>query len=210
MTHWSGRTVTLKYIAGLAALVITAPAVAEPIRLCAISVIDGPSVQVLRAGQDRGAKVGYRIFNADRIITGPETRITIACDDGMRTIIAGGTEIDLGTLTGAAKTEGHAARLLRGLAGFILPLVGARRFEVRTPSAVASVRSTEWLVNVTDGATAVFVRDGAVDVFTARGGALLEPGEGIDVTAAGEAGPVKTWGEGRKVKLRKRLGPTWE
>jgi len=194
----------------MAALLSTTPVMAEPLRLCAITAIDGSSVQVLRAGQDPGAKVGYRIFDADRIVTGSETRITIACDDGMRVIIAGGTEIDLGTLTGASATEGYAARMLRGLAAFILPLVGERRFEVRTPSAVASVRSTEWLVEVKDGATAVFVREGAVAVLAAQGSGTLEPGEGIDVTASGEAGPVKTWGEGRKIELSKRLGPMWE
>ncbi len=199
-----------RYIAVLAALFITTPVAAESIRLCTISAIDGPSLQVLRGGEDQGGQIGYRIFNNDRIVTGPDTRITITCDDGMRAVIADETEIDLGTLNGASETEGYAARMLRGLAGFILPIVGKRRFEVRTPSAVASVRSTEWLVEVKGRATAVFVREGSVAVLAAQGGGLLKPGEGIDVTAASNAGNVKTWGEGRRIKLAKRLGPGWE
>ncbi len=198
------------YSAALAALLLATPAAAEPIRLCAITAIEGPSVQVLRAGEDVGAKIGYRIFNADRIVTGPETRIAIGCDDGMRAIIAGGTEIDLGTITGASESESYSARMLRGLAGFILPLVGARRFEVRTPSAVASVRSTEWSVEVKDGATAVFVREGAVAVLAAQGSDLLEPGEGIDVKASGETGSVKKWGKKRVDAMDARLGAGWE
>ena len=193
----------------LFALFVTKPAVADSLRSCAVTAIDGPSVQVFRAGQARGAMVGDPVANADRIVTGPETRVVITCDDAMRVVLAGGTDIDVGTLNGASASESYAARMVRGLAGFILPLVGARRFQVRTPSAVASVRSTEWLVEVKEGATAVFVREGGVAVYSAGEDAVLEPGEGIDVTATGEAGPIKSWGQGRVDAMAARLGAGW-
>lgn len=165
--------------------------------------------QLVRNGDARLPRIGEGIQNADRIVTGPESRMTITCDDSMRVVIAGGTDIDLGTLTGARESESYAAYLLRGLAGFILPIIGTRRFEVRTPSAVASVRSTEWLVEVADDATAVFVREGLVSVVAAQGGGLLEAGDGIDVTAAGIAGPVKEWGAARRDAIAARLGANW-
>ena len=207
---------TIRIAALLALLSLAGPAQAEILRRCAITVVDGPRVEIRRAGVALPGVPGLEVFNGDLVVTGPGTRVTLACGDGMRVAVAGGTSIDLGTLTGAAAAESYGARLLRGLAGFVLPLVGTRRFEVRTPTAVAAVRSTEWLVEVEgDGATAVFVREGAVVVRALQGGApqgggLLEAGEGIDVTAAGVAGPVTDWGAGRIEAVSARLGTGWE
>ena len=196
-------------VAAVLALAMAAtPAGAQSLVRCTVAALDGTRASVWTDGAVRPARAGGAFAVVGRIVTGPDTRIALDCEGGRRVVVAPDTDIDFGRL---AASEGYAARLLRGLAGFVLPLLGADRFEVRTPTAVASVRSTEWLMEVgEDGATAVFVREGAVAVEAPRGGAVLEPGEGVDVTATGVAGPVKTWGAGRVARLSALLGAGWE
>ena len=52
-----------------------------------------------------------------------------------------------------------------GIAGFVAPQRSWNKFEVATEVAIASVRSTEWLVESDlEGTTAIFTRRGHVDV----------------------------------------------
>ncbi|WP_188854444.1 FecR domain-containing protein [Aureimonas glaciei] len=82
-----------------------------------------------------------------------------------------------------------------------------RRFEIRTPHAIASVRGTVYAVEVTTGSTAVFVAEGKVQVAKrgGRGVAILGPGEGVDVTSGVEL-TVRRWPEQRVRRLLSRFG----
>lgn len=84
---------------------------------------------------------------------------------------------------------------------------GRKRFEVRTPQAIAAVRGTKWTVDAEGGKTSVFVVEGRVSVArrTGPGRVVLRPGDGVDVEAAGEL-IVKRWPPARVQALMARLG----
>lgn len=171
---------------------------------CTVADIQGDTASVWRSGTVMSLSEAMTLVNDDRIETGARTTVSVLCSNEMRITIGPDTAIDLGTLV--VEDESWSTFLMEGVAWFARPLFGKDRFEVRTPSAVASVRSTEWFVEVKEGATAVFVEEGGVSVAAGSGGALVNAGLGIDVRADGVAGPPKTWGAKRVIALRQRLG----
>lgn len=161
-------------------------------------------------GSDPATAVVGQLLNAgDRIRTNASGRATITCNTGLTITLGGDTVIVLDRLM-TPNRRGAGIRLLEGIAGFLLPQPRSGGFEVRTPSAVAAVRSTEWAIDVDQRATAAFVRDGAVTITGADGNVLLTPGEGVDVDADGGVGSVVSWGEGRIAMFDQRLGPDWQ
>ena len=171
---------------------------------CTVDSIQGSTAEVWRSGALLPLSEAMPLRGDDRIETGAETRVNILCSEGMRITVGPDTSIDLGNFS--EDDSSWSSFIMNGVSWFARPLFGEERFEIRTPSAVASVRSTEWFVEVVDGATAVFVDEGSVLVTARDGGALVDADLGIDVHANGTAGPVKAWGEKRIQKLNKRLG----
>ena len=71
--------------------------------------------------------------------------------------------------------------------------------EVDTRTAIASVRSTEWLLESTAKGTGVLSIVGEVTVLALAGGeVVLRPGQGTDVPPGGPPKPPATWGETRR------------
>lgn len=174
---------------------------AEP---CTVSGVQGTEASLWRDGSNAALRDGTTLDNNDRIKTGPGTTVRVLCANDVRVTIGPDTEIELGAI--ALEDNSWSAFLMDGVAWFARPFFSEERFEVRTPSAVASVRSTEWFVEVKEQATAVFVDKGGVEVNASQGGGLVGTGLGIDVSADGIAGPIKTWGAKRTNALRQRLG----
>ena len=198
-------------IAAVSVLFISStPVYAEDLRVCVISSVEGNVSYLRRDGRAQSITPSMRIEHSDRIVTGKKTRVHLTCDDDATVTIGAETDIDLGDLLGPKENQGYAARLFEGIAGFILPSSNGERFEVRTPNAVASVRSTAWTVDVAGDKTSVFVRDGLVAVVAQDAGGELGPGNGIDITSGGGPAPVKTWGAKRVVAMNARLGFDWE
>lgn len=179
---------------------------------CRIEALDG-RVRLKNDDGTRVAKLGDTVANADTVVTGPSGRLRIKCGERASFTIGAYSQIVFEKLTRASSDETFVVRVARGIAGFIVFLLGGDRFEVHTPSAVASVRSTEWTVDARRKGTAVFVRKGIVDVAGSRGaspGAQLRAGDGVDVGLDGTVGPVKTWGQERIDRMNARLGYDWE
>lgn len=167
---------------------------------------------LVERGEERDRlTAGEVVQSGDRIITRSRAQVTIRCTGELAIVVGAQTRIGLDRLL---RPEGDAPStsgidVFRGIVGFLRP--GGRRdgFVVRTPSAVAAVRSTEWTIEVDDNATAAFVRDGVVLVAFAEDTVRLTPGDGVDVAADGSGGPVKQWGQGRIDGQSERLGPDW-
>ena len=162
------------------------------------------SVLVLRdQGGFTALSPGSAIFAADIVRTGADGKVLILCRDGLRLAVGGGTEIAVRAYLVDAPngTLQAALGLLRG----IVRLIGGdslRRqwIEVDTRTAVASVRSTEWLVESTAKGTGVLSLVGAVEVVGLAGGrVLLQPGEGTDVPPGGPPNPPARWGAPRRL-----------
>jgi len=194
----------ISHLAVLCTLVTsTIPALAAA-EACTVADIQGDAVTLWRNGEAIPLSGALVLSNQDRIQTGSGTTVNLLCANDVRVTIGPETDIQLSAVT--ATDESWSAFLMDGAAWFARPFFSEDRFEVRTPSAVASVRSTEWFVEVANEATAVFVDEGGVMVNALRGNALVNAGLGIDITAEGAVGPVKTWGAGRVHTMRERLG----
>jgi hypothetical protein len=174
------------------------PAAAQSVRSCMVSRFVGESV-VIREGVYVRIEPYTRLRPNDRINTGARAKLEITCSDGIVIVVGESSMLDLGQLA-ERSTADVALELLEGIARFILPERRAPgRFEVTTPTAVASVRSTDWLAQLTPRGTAVFVVRGRVAVQGRAGGAPTElnPGEGVDVAPGAVAPPATRWGQAR-------------
>ncbi|MBI5203007.1 MAG: FecR domain-containing protein [Elusimicrobia bacterium] len=160
------------------------------------------SVQIRKSESSSWGSVsgaGHVVGKGDEIKTGRGSRTVVKFDDG--------SKVELGPNSAFAleEAENNQATMKFSL-GFMKAWVTkalSRRFQVKTPTAVCSVRGTEFGVNVAEGGnTSVAVFSGLVGVGDTKGNeVLLSEGQKVDVTQAGittksegssEQGPEKT------------------
>jgi hypothetical protein len=160
-------------------------------------------VTLTRDDHTRVVPTGAPLLPADRIVTAADGRVEIAFRDRTVVVVGPGSEIIVADYVVDA-ADGRLRGLL-SLIGGILRATVARasdggRFEVETRVAVASVRSTDWIVEA-DGRdhAAVFVVDGVVEVVSKseKTGVRVEAGYGTDVFAGKAPTPPKQWGKKR-------------
>ncbi|MEM1046675.1 MAG: FecR family protein [Pseudomonadota bacterium] len=191
-------------------VLLTSTQTASAERQCAVDAIKGKSVEIRSAGVWRPLTTTALPSGASRVRTGPRTRVKITCNDSIVITIGGGTEVELSRLVGrSGRLFDAVLSLTDGILGVSAPRRTWRRFEVRTPLAIASVRSTDWIVSQADGATAVFVDIGRVRVSASGRGAALDAGQGVDIRATDTTLSVKTWGAKRVSATKARLGFAW-
>lgn len=181
-------------------------------RSCVVDRVEGPNARYWVAGDWLTVVAGSTVPADAKFATDDETRVLITCGDGTVVTIGTRTEINLENLVAiSGRREPVAMQLIYGIIGLFLPDATGAGFEVRTPVAIASVRSTRWLMEWDPkDAAAVFVRSGTVTVRgTISGRYILREGEGITIAAGGETGPVKTWGAARIEQSIGRLGFEW-
>lgn len=171
------------------------------------------TVLVLR---EVGASVlvaGAPVHAGDRIATGAAARARIDLADGSTLVIGPGSLVVISDYRPAEPGPlGATVSLFLGIVRAVVsPAAAAEgQFDIHTQAAVASARSTRFVVAVDDGGihTAVFVMEGSVAVrSTAPGGemVLLDPGFGVDADR-GRSGLVpQRWGD---VRVRRVLGRT--
>jgi hypothetical protein len=143
----------------------------------------------------------------DQIRTGEDGRIEILCSDRTTVTVGAETELNLGSLVGEqGEAETISMSLHRGIARFLAPVRTWGNFNVFGPVAVASVRSTEWVMETPKLGTNVLVLKGRVEVRSKRSEAwILGAGIGVDVARDGTLGEPKQWGAERVEKTLKRL-----
>jgi hypothetical protein len=172
----------------------TAPALSDPVGRV---VEQTGKVFVVHEGQVTALKPGLAVADQDRVITTADGKVLIQFDDSSLCAIGPGTEVLLADL---AAPRGGLIELVRGIVRLVLS-PGARSAEtgVRSRAAVASVRSTEFVVDATLDRAAVFVAKGSVQVTGRLTGAsvLLGPGDGTDVELRKPPTPIHPWGEKR-------------
>ena len=143
---------------------------------------------------------GAVVFAEDRVTTGVSSRIEIGLSDGSTLTIGESSRVFLPRF---APNPGGGNALLELLEGILridlMPDGVWRSFDVRTYTAVASVRSTEWVIEAKTATTGVFVVRGQVQVTdrVGRGAVLLDAGFGSDVAFGALPTPAKRWGAAR-------------
>ncbi len=188
------RIGTLSFLSAVMILCALAAARAEPV---ARVTEQAGAVFLVRDGMASRLGPGNDLEASDLVVTAADGKVVIRFADGSLCTIGPESEVRLADL---AAPEGGWLDLVRGIVRLILA-PGAREIQtgVRTRAAVASVRSTEFVVDAALDRSAVFVADGTVTV-TGRltgGSVVLQAGEGTDVGLREPPTPPKRWGEAR-------------
>ena len=187
-------------------LFVVASAHAQSSGTCLVQRVEGAAVVSAGGAPRRPAELGLALGPNDTLRTPSASRVTLACSDNLMVVVGPDSEITVeGLLAGNVRPFG--LRLLDGIAGFLFK--GNSGVQVRTPSAVAAVRSTEWAMRVHNGVSEVFTRAGTVSVAADGGSARLGPGDGVDVSNTGELKPVVQWRPPRIARFAELLGPDW-
>ncbi len=111
-------------------------------------------------------------------------------------------------ITGEVSPDAPTAMDLNSGAAFIEVEPGAARPQIRTPHAIAAVRGTVYVVDVTETTTSVFVVEGEVTVSKVDDQSeaiVLGPGEGVDV-ASDTTLEANVWPAERARSLLARFG----
>jgi hypothetical protein len=196
------------------ALILTLSLAASPAaaRTCTVEATEGSGIWHVVGGAWAPLAAGTAVSLRERVRTGADSRLRILCDDGIEVTVGADSEVALGSLAaGDGASERVSIKTLRGVTGVAAPAGSVRGLAVRSDLATASVRGTEWLVQVARGdkTTDVFVRDGVVSVTSRAGTVALEAGEGITVAPAGPEAK-KAWGAPRIAAVGARLGFGWK
>lgn len=155
-----------------------------------------------RSGAElRALRPGAAVFVADRIVTGDASKVAIRFADGAELSVGAATQVEISDYVLAADRSGIRGRLTLLIGIVRTSLAGLWRdgFEVETRAAVAALRSTDWVTEMTAGKAAVFVVEGVVAVTgTATSETVvLRRGDGTDVPVGGPPSASRPWGRKR-------------
>ncbi len=156
---------------------------------CVLLAVEG-TAEVLPAGstQWKPAQAGQALQTGDQLRTGARSRATIR----LSTLsVMRADELMTMEILPPAASGGQGTLSLKSGRGYFLSRDKPHEFQLRTPTAVAAIRGTEFnLAVAADGATVLTLLDGEVDLSNERGSLGLTGGEQGTVEA-GQA-PAKT------------------
>lgn len=151
-----------------------------------------------RGGQKSPLAAGAGLRQGDKIATGPSGRLKVTFADGSIVALGAATTLDISRYAGPKSTTARILSLIVGIVRATLPAGGAQRgFEIRTRTAIASVRSTDWIIEQKGTKAAVFVVHGFVRVSAAQDTIVLGDGEGSDIEQGKPPSTPKPWGAAR-------------
>jgi hypothetical protein len=163
-------------------------------------------VTLIRGGATRPLAQGAALELKDRVRTGAGARLRIAFNDGATVVLGEATTLEIARY-GAPKggLAGRVLSLVSGIVRAVLPS-GAPPggFEIRTKAAVASVRSTDWIVEHANGKSAVFTVQGYVHVSGQNREVVLPTGFGTDIAPGQPPTEPRPWGAGRAASAIER------
>jgi hypothetical protein len=171
-----------------------------------VAAIEGTAgVERFGSRQQSPLAVEAPLYRADTIHTGAGSRLRIAFDDETAVTLGELASLRITQIADSAQSGAQSSRLtvLAGTARFrVRPAPGRSLVETWTPTAVAAVRGTEYIVEVTAPGTAVLVIDGVVAVSNyrpdVRGTVVLRSGEGTSVAPDRPPQPASRWGAARR------------
>ncbi|MDP2682462.1 MAG: FecR family protein [Deltaproteobacteria bacterium] len=190
-----------RLISILLLIAVFLPAVAFADVIGKITAIEG-NVDVLKPGQERAAPAALQqlVSEGDILRTKSNGKAEITFIDESIIRLAPGSRLQITEyLMDGGKRKSGVMNLFRGKIravvsksrGFIgAAFGGGARFEVRTPTAVAGVKGTDFFVSYSMGVTGILVKDGMVDVFNpAIPGQIVRVTEGNGTFIAGDKPP---------------------
>ena len=185
----------------LAATVVLAQ---QPDSIGQVVALTGQAAVQHRAGTSiEPLTMQSRLYQDDLIYTQAASKVRLALVDGTTLVLGEQSTLHLTKFVYApGQSQKSLLTVVQGAFKLVISKVLPRStFEVHTTNAVAAVRGTEWLGQVTRDATAILVLEGEVAVSHARpevrGTVLLTAGTGTDVVGQQPPTPTKPWGEAR-------------
>jgi hypothetical protein len=164
-----------------------------------------------RASAPEALAVGAELFEGDRIRTHAGARLRLRLRDGSVLTCGEATDVQLDWVLYDAEADARSVLLSVPL-GIVRAVVELLRptsmYEMRTNTAVISVRGSQWIAEAQPDATAILALEGEIAVRNADpdvpGAVALGPGEGVTV-AAGAPPPAPTvWGAARRESFLER------
>lgn len=153
--------------------------------------VSGSSLTVLLAGESVRpvVRVPMPLKPGDRVQTGPESGAVVVFEDGSKAVLGQNSDF---LIEAQAPGETSLKVSLGRVRTWVSKIVN-RRFTLKTPSAVCSVRGTEFQVQVHfDGRTLVDLYKGLLSVTDAKGREFaMTPGQRLDLDFRGVLGPPK-------------------
>jgi ferric-dicitrate binding protein FerR (iron transport regulator) len=147
---------------------------------------------------------GSLLYQEDTVQTHAASKVVLTLADG--TVLSLGEQtiltISKSVYSPQAQTQTSILTIIHGIFRAIMTKVMPdATFEVHTTTAVAAIRGTDWLGQVTPDATAIVVLEGEVRVTHTRpdipGAVILTAGMGTDVSDSLPPTPAKQWGQAR-------------
>lgn len=185
----------------LAGVVAGGADAAERPTACEVTRVVGHAT-VMREGTSLPLSPNVVLYERDQVVTGEAARVEIRCEDGSTIVVGDRSSVSLATLVTPPGQRGWVGVLsmIEGILRVTLP--GTKRWnrlETMTETAVASARSTAWIVDAKRDTTGVFVIEGRVGVAgrTAGGAVTLAQSQGTDVRRGATPTPPVTWGQPR-------------
>jgi hypothetical protein len=158
-----------------------------------------------QAGAPEALAVGAELFEGDRVHTEAGARLRLRLRDGSVLTCGEATDLQLDWVLYDAAEDARSVLLsvplgiVRAVAELLRPNA---LYEMRTNTAVISVRGSEWIAEAQPGATAVLALEGEIAVRNADpdvpGAVALGPGEGVTVAAGAPPQAPTVWGEPRR------------
>lgn len=156
---------------------------------------------VVRGGKAQALAVGQPVQQGDQLNTPPGCGARLKFTDGSTLAIGENTVLTVHTYAQQGPKRTAIFEMLSGILRAVVTRASDdSAFAVRTPLAVASVRSTDWMFAAKPDMSQVFVGEGAVAVRSIEPGivgeVVVRPGDGTDVLPGkAPTAPVK-WGPG--------------
>src|SRR5689334_3086186 len=171
----------------------------------AARVVGDASIQ--RGATTQPVRPSMPLRQGDQLVTGVGGRVEMRCPDGSSLVVGERSTVRLSIFITDQRPQNAVVELLEGIVRTLLP--GGHtweRFDIVTRTAVASVRSTMWIVDVKADSTGVFVEDGNVLVSSRADQAQIYLPAGYGVDIGGRPAPLESrlWGAARVEDARAR------
>jgi hypothetical protein len=161
--------------------------------------VTGP-VDIMRGGALPAvpARNGEKVASGDMVRTKSGGFAEVVYMDGTVLRISERSRVDIGEHFSGKSPDSGGVRLARGKVQALVDLknvkssgTGPKKFEVRTPNAIAGVRGTDLIVSHQRSTTGIFVRSGTVYSFNLNNpGRIVTLAPGMVTTVTGRGAPT--------------------
>ncbi len=181
---------TLCFTAALSFCIRTGYAADKPV--ASIHNIQG-EVQLRGAGDEEwtAAREGDKLFEGSQLKTGPDSQALLVWNRGHAVKVFELTRLTLDELSLKKASEKTSMNILKGKA-FVRAkklLKKESTFTIRTPTAIAGVRGTEFLVDVRGGASSFSMLSGLLGISAESGDIVLGENQAVEVAAGMQGAP---------------------